>query len=87
MERTESDGVVCACLQVTERQLHAAVRQSGAQTVRELIRTTGAGTGCTACHRRLESCLTRWASPGPSARLSEPPRARESGRASLGRSA
>ena len=87
MERTEQDGIICACLQVTERQLQAAVQQNGAQTVRELILTTGAGTGCTACHRRLESCLARWSSSGPPPCLPEPPGARENGRAPLVRSA
>lgn len=75
MESGEREGVVCACLQVTERQLRAAVERSGIQTVRELMRATGAGAGCTACHRRIEGCLTRWASPAPppSPRLSDPP--------------
>ena len=73
MERAEQDRVVCACLQVTERQLRAAVEQTGVQTVRELICATEAGTGCTACHRRLEGCLARWSSPPPPACLSEPP--------------
>ena len=63
MDRADPDRVVCACLQVTERQLRAAVEQSGVQTVRELIHATEAGTGCTACHGQLESCLTRWSGP------------------------
>ena len=70
MESADQDRVVCACLQVTECQLRAAVEQNGVQTVRELIHATEAGTGCTACHGRLESYLTRWS--GPSPRLSEP---------------
>ena len=74
MERAEPDRVVCACLQVTERELRAAVEQKGAQTVRELIHATEAGTGCTACRHRLESCLTRWSSPPPPVRLSQPAR-------------
>ena len=65
MERAEQDRVVCTCLQVTERQLREAVERSGVQTVRELIHATEAGSGCTACHRRLESCLTRWSCPAP----------------------
>ncbi len=65
MERPDEDQVVCACLQVTERQLRAAVEQAGVQSVRELMRATEAGTGCTACHHRLESCLTRSSSPHP----------------------
>ncbi len=74
MERVEPNRVVCACLQVTERQLRAAVEQEGVQTVRELIHATEAGTGCTACHGRLEGCLTRWSSPPPPVGLSEPAR-------------
>ena len=70
MERAEPDQVVCACLQVTEGRVRAAVEQDGVQTVRELIRATEAGTGCTACHGRLESCLTRWSGPPPC--LAEP---------------
>jgi len=65
MERAEQDRIVCGCLQVTEGRLRAAVEHNGIQTVRELIRATEAGTGCTACHGRLESCLTRWSSPPP----------------------
>ena len=65
MERADQDQVVCACLHVTERQLRSAVEQSGVQDVRELMRATEAGTGCTACHGRLESCLTRWSGPPP----------------------
>ncbi|MCY4506727.1 MAG: (2Fe-2S)-binding protein [Acidobacteria bacterium] len=74
MERADQDRVICRCLQVTERQLRAAVEQSGVQTVRELIHATEAGTGCTACHGRLEGCLTRWSSPPPPVGLSEPAR-------------
>ena len=70
MERAGQDRVVCACLQVTEGQLRVAVEQNGVQTVRELMRATEAGTGCTACHDRLESCLTRWS--GPPSCLAEP---------------
>ena len=65
METAEQDRIVCVCLQVTERQLREAVERSGVQTVRELIRATEAGTGCTACHQQLESCLTRRSSPPP----------------------
>ena len=65
MKKVDEEQVVCACLQVTERQLRAAVEQSGIQSVRELMRATEAGTGCTACHQRLEICMTRWSSPSP----------------------
>ena len=72
MDGVDQDRVVCACLQVTERQLRAAVEQRGIQTVRELIHATEAGTGCTACHHRLEGCLSRSTSPSLPPCLSKP---------------
>ena len=66
MERVEEqDRIICRCLQVTEARLREAVEGCGVQTVCELIRATEAGTGCTACHHRLQSCLMRWSSPPP----------------------
>ena len=80
METPERDEVVCACLQVTERQVRAAVEQTGIQTVREVICATGAGAGCTACHHRLDRCLAScWSTQPPPARLSEPSGVRETG--------
>ena len=45
--------VVCHCLQVTETTVVRAVREGGARSLCELACLTGAGGGCTACHRRL----------------------------------
>jgi bacterioferritin-associated ferredoxin len=47
----------CRCLQVTFAQLDSAVDCGQADSVHALIRATGAGTGCTACHRRIRHWL------------------------------
>ncbi len=47
---------VCHCLKVTEEMVLEAVA-CGAESVAELRRQTGAGDGCTACHRRLNDLI------------------------------
>jgi len=49
--------IVCHCLQITETTVVRAVRDSGARSLCELACLTGAGGGCTACHRRLRHYL------------------------------
>jgi bacterioferritin-associated ferredoxin len=51
------EAVVCHCLQVTETTVVRAVRDQGARSLCELACLTGAGGGCTACHRRLRHYL------------------------------
>ena len=51
--------LVCRCLQVTEDALLAALEAGGIQTLPDLRRCTGAGNGCTACHRQLKGYLER----------------------------
>jgi bacterioferritin-associated ferredoxin len=59
--RTCQDQVVCHCLQVTEEQVVVAITTLEVRTLRELRQTTGAGDGCTACHRKLKSLLSEHA--------------------------
>lgn len=47
---------VCHCLKVTEEMVLEAVA-CGAESVAHLRRLTGAGDGCTACHRRLNDLI------------------------------
>lgn len=47
---------VCHCLKVTEDMVRAAVEE-GAASVAHLRQLTGAGDGCTACHRRLNELI------------------------------
>jgi len=51
--------VVCHCLQVTEEALVTALQQLELRTLRDVREATGAGDGCTACHRRLHELLAR----------------------------
>lgn len=63
--RTACDGcegcpaskLVCRCLKVTEQTLVDAIDGLGLTSLREVINHTGAGDGCTACHRRLKGYL------------------------------
>ena len=56
-------GFVCACLQVTERQLLDTLSSAPTCSLRDLRRTLGAGDGCTACHDVLQQYLDAGARP------------------------
>ncbi len=49
--------VVCRCLQVTEQAVLDALAIEEIHTVKELRQSTGAGDGCTACHKLLRRLL------------------------------
>jgi bacterioferritin-associated ferredoxin len=49
-----TDPVICRCLQVRQSTVVRAVEE-GARSLCQLACTTGAGGGCTACHRKLRS--------------------------------
>ncbi|MGC3966901.1 MAG: (2Fe-2S)-binding protein [Pirellulales bacterium] len=49
-----ADPVICRCLQVRQSTVVRAVDE-GARSLCQIACTTGAGGGCTACHRRLRS--------------------------------
>ncbi|MGH2368639.1 MAG: (2Fe-2S)-binding protein [Chloroflexota bacterium] len=51
--------IVCHCLQVTEEMIVEAAAALGLLSVGEVRRHTGAGDGCTACHRGLGQLLER----------------------------
>ena len=51
------DGLVCACLQITEQQLLDTLSSAPICSLRDLRRTLGAGDGCTACHDVLRQYL------------------------------
>jgi NAD(P)H-nitrite reductase large subunit len=54
-----AEEVLCYCLNVTEAEVVAAIRTKNVRTIADVRRQTGAGDGCTACHRRLRQCLER----------------------------
>jgi len=49
--------VVCRCLGVTSTELNQALDVFNAQSVEDLREQTGAGGGCTACHRVLRQVI------------------------------
>jgi NAD(P)H-nitrite reductase large subunit len=49
--------LVCHCLQVTEADLLTALSTQTIRTVKDIRRHTGAGDGCTACHKLLRRYL------------------------------
>jgi bacterioferritin-associated ferredoxin len=59
------DRVVCRCLKVTEQTIITAIRDAGASSIKELKVLTGAGDGCTCCHKELRVYLEVY-SPSPS---------------------
>jgi NAD(P)H-nitrite reductase large subunit len=49
--------ILCHCLRVTESQIHEAVVIAGCRDVKDVMDCTEAGSGCTACHRRILAFL------------------------------
>jgi len=54
-----SSKVVCHCLQVTEDALLQALQTLELRSLKDIRQHTGAGEGCTACHRRLRRYLEK----------------------------
>ena len=52
-----ADRVICRCLQVTESKLCEAQAECPFTCLRDVAIATGAGSGCTACHRNLRKFL------------------------------
>lgn len=57
MLATDSDRILCHCLRITERQVSDAVERNALCTLREVMRSTGAGRGCMSCHSRIKAVL------------------------------
>ena len=51
------DRVVCRCLKIKEAAIVDAIVTLGLRTVKEVRRATGAGDGCTCCHRELHALI------------------------------
>jgi bacterioferritin-associated ferredoxin len=52
-----TDKVICHCLGVTETDIRSAIATGTVQTIKCIMTGTGAGTGCTACIRRLNALI------------------------------
>ena len=51
--------MICHCLQVTEEALLTTIRTFELKTIKEIGQHTGAGEGCTACHKKLQVYLKK----------------------------
>jgi bacterioferritin-associated ferredoxin len=54
-----ADRVVCRCLGITESEIRSALIEGTGECLRTIMRETGAGTGCTCCHRAIRDLLDR----------------------------
>ena len=53
----ENAEFVCRCRQLTREQLATAAQRCPLRSIRDVIRQTRAGDGCTSCHREIEALL------------------------------
>ncbi|WP_166831308.1 (2Fe-2S)-binding protein [Thalassoroseus pseudoceratinae] len=52
-----SDKLICHCLGVTESEVRGAISTGMVRTVGCVMNSTGAGTGCMGCRRRIGAML------------------------------
>ena len=52
-----SSKVICHCLQVTEDTVIEAITRLELRTVPDVCERTGAGDGCRACRRKIQSYI------------------------------
>ncbi len=52
-----SEGYLCHCARVTEAVVRAVVVSGEAAAIEEVVEKTGAGSGCRACHCRIQRVL------------------------------
>jgi len=60
-EGSDTDEVVCHCLQVRRSEIKTVADQETLVTVRCIMKQTDAGTGCTACHAHIRRLLAEHA--------------------------
>ena len=49
--------IVCHCLRISRDEIEVVIETGAAETVKCVIRETGAGGGCTACHCTIRNML------------------------------
>jgi bacterioferritin-associated ferredoxin len=60
---TNPETILCHCLGVTETDVRIAISSGSVQSLKCLMNGTGAGTGCTACIRRLSALISEEGCP------------------------
>jgi NAD(P)H-nitrite reductase large subunit len=63
---TLTDEVVCHCLGIARSEIVTAADVTDATSVRDIMKCTGAGTGCTACHGGIRRLLANQCPSGSS---------------------
>lgn len=58
-EFIQQDQMICYCLGLRESQVAAAIEAHGCDHLKAVMNCSGAGTGCTACHRRIQGVLNK----------------------------
>lgn len=61
-----SEDVICHCLKVTQAEVESAIVTSDEPSLRCVMRMTGAGTGCTACHQKIRNLIQTQCPPAAS---------------------
>jgi bacterioferritin-associated ferredoxin len=54
-----TDRVACRCLGISESEIRCALMEGTADCLHSVMRETGAGTGCTCCHRAIRDLVAR----------------------------
>jgi bacterioferritin-associated ferredoxin len=52
-----NDTLICHCLGISQSEITHAVDEGSVRSLRDVIHCTGAGSGCTACHRRIRHLI------------------------------
>jgi NAD(P)H-nitrite reductase large subunit len=65
-DANNGEEVICHCLKVTQAEVESAIVTSDEPSLRCVMRMTGAGTGCTACHRTIRSMIHAQCPPASS---------------------
>lgn len=55
--QTVADRMLCHCLQVKQSTVADSVAIYGAESVKDVIRTCGAGGGCNSCHAKIKQMI------------------------------
>ncbi|MDC0308230.1 MAG: (2Fe-2S)-binding protein [Planctomycetaceae bacterium] len=56
---TANDKMVCYCYGLRESDIQQTVQLHGCQELQAVMSCSGAGTGCTACHRRIQAVMNK----------------------------
>jgi bacterioferritin-associated ferredoxin len=67
MSPSTSGKVLCHCLGVTETDIRVAISNGSVQSLKCIMNGTGAGTGCTACVRKINALICEGCPQSPSA--------------------